>query len=158
MSTNLFLPAHLSSSQPCVTILLQRGPQSLLPVPVPRCSMLRHCCPTCTLHAPRPAQPSQRWRQCMPASAQEAEVHRLFWQRKHPSSMLPLRPATRLYPTFATTARRTFASTARIMAAKQEWLIILPDHAGALEQRMKVRPYVVVLQSPRDRDAKQMQD
>ena len=28
------------------------------------------------------------------------------------------------------------------MAPKQEWMVILPDHAGALEKRMEVRPSV----------------
>ena len=37
---------------------------------------------------------------------------------------------------------RTLATTAIAMAPKQEWMIIVPDHAGALEKRMEVRPYV----------------
>lgn len=60
--------------------------------------------------------------------------------------MLPLRSlkatgriASSLPP--PTTARRPLTTT-RTMAAKQEWLIIVPDHAGVLEKRMEVRPYI----------------
>ncbi|WPG98721.1 Hypothetical protein R9X50_00151500 [Acrodontium crateriforme] len=35
--------------------------------------------------------------------------------------------------------KRQFSATA-IMPATQEWMVILPDHAGVLEKRMKVRP------------------
>jgi hypothetical protein len=35
---------------------------------------------------------------------------------------------------------RTFTNTSRIMAPKQEWMAIIPDHAGALAKRMEVRP------------------
>lgn len=67
--------------------------------------------------------------------------------------MLLFRPSTRLPSILQSRTPvhpRTFASNIRTMAAaaapaKQEWLIILPDHAGALEQRMKVRPYVYAL-------------
>lgn len=36
-------------------------------------------------------------------------------------------------------SKRSFTTTKAIMG-KQEWMIILPDKAGALEARMKVRP------------------
>lgn len=37
---------------------------------------------------------------------------------------------------------RTFTTTARIMAPKQEWLVILPDYTGKLAERNQVRAYV----------------
>ena len=59
------------------------------------------------------------------------------------STMLSsIRPAvTRTYPRLSSfVAQRTFTSTRSAMAAKQEWLIVIPDHAGVLEKRMEVRP------------------
>lgn len=41
-----------------------------------------------------------------------------------------------------TTAARAMASSST--AQKTEWLVILPDQAGALERRMSVRPYVLL--------------
>jgi hypothetical protein len=46
---------------------------------------------------------------------------------------LPLKP-------FLTT--RAFTTTTRIMAPKQEWLVILPDYTGKLAERNSVRAYV----------------
>ena len=46
----------------------------------------------------------------------------------------PLRP-------FLTT--RAFTTTARTMAPKQEWLVILPDYTGKLAERNSVRAYVL---------------
>jgi hypothetical protein len=37
---------------------------------------------------------------------------------------------------------RTFTTTTRIMAPKQEWLVILPDQSGKLAERNQVRAYV----------------
>ena len=45
---------------------------------------------------------------------------------------------------------RTLATTAIAMAPKQEWMIIVPDHAGALEKRMEVRPYVKTIKTRKD--------
>ncbi|KAL1584572.1 hypothetical protein WHR41_07056 [Cladosporium halotolerans] len=43
---------------------------------------------------------------------------------------------TAFRPLFAT---RTFTTTSRIMAPKQEWMAILPDYAGKLAERNQVR-------------------
>jgi hypothetical protein len=51
-----------------------------------------------------------------------------------------LRTITPLKP-FLTT--RAFATTARTMAPKQEWLVILPDYTGKLAERNQVRAYVL---------------
>jgi hypothetical protein len=40
---------------------------------------------------------------------------------------------------------RTFTTTTRIMAPKQEWLVILPDQSGKLAERNQVRAYVLDL-------------
>jgi hypothetical protein len=40
---------------------------------------------------------------------------------------------------------RTFTTTTRTMAPKQEWLVILPDQAGKLAERNQVRAYVLDL-------------
>lgn len=65
--------------------------------------------------------------------------------RHFPSPFLPLRPFT------STTTRASRMSEPRILKMplttappkppppKHEWLIILPDHAGALQKRMSVR-------------------
>lgn len=39
---------------------------------------------------------------------------------------------------------RTFTTTTRIMAPKQEWLVILPDYTGKLAERNQVRAYVLL--------------
>lgn len=36
---------------------------------------------------------------------------------------------------------RAFTATSRIMAPKQEWMVILPDYADKLAERNKVRTY-----------------
>ena len=41
--------------------------------------------------------------------------------------------------TIAATSRSSFTTTARTMAPKQEWMVILPDYAGKLAERTKVR-------------------
>lgn len=51
-----------------------------------------------------------------------------------------IRP-TRLIPFRLPTSLRTLSTTAT-MAQKHEWIVILPDNAGALEKRMSVRQYV----------------
>jgi hypothetical protein len=38
---------------------------------------------------------------------------------------------------------RTFTTATRIMAPKQEWLVILPDQSGKLAERNQVRAYVL---------------
>ena len=60
---------------------------------------------------------------------------------KHMSFLraLPLKP-------FLTT--RAFTTTARTMAPKQEWLVILPDYTGKLAERNQVRAYVLNLRNP----------
>jgi hypothetical protein len=47
-----------------------------------------------------------------------------------------------LKPFFLTTTIRAFTTTARTMAPKQEWLVILPDYTGKLAERNSVRAYV----------------
>lgn len=37
---------------------------------------------------------------------------------------------------------RTFTTTTRIMAPKQEWMVILPDYTGKLAERNQVRACV----------------
>jgi hypothetical protein len=51
----------------------------------------------------------------------------------------PLKP-------FLNTTRAFTTTTARTMAPKQEWLVILPDYTGKLAERNQVRAYVHVLQ------------
>jgi hypothetical protein len=48
-----------------------------------------------------------------------------------------LRTLSPLTKPFLTT--RAFATTARTMAPKQEWLVILPDYTGKLAERNQVR-------------------
>ena len=54
----------------------------------------------------------------------------------------------RTIPQFVQTLRSpSIIKAARSMSSsntptKHEWIVILPDHAGALEHRMKVRQYV----------------
>lgn len=38
---------------------------------------------------------------------------------------------------------RSFATTTRIMAPKQEWMVILPDYTGKLAERNQVRAYAI---------------
>jgi hypothetical protein len=47
-----------------------------------------------------------------------------------------------------TLAIRTFTTTTRTMAPKQEWLVILPDQSGKLAERNQVRAYVIALKPP----------
>ena len=56
-----------------------------------------------------------------------------------------LRTISTLKP-FLTT--RAFTTTARTMAPKQEWLVILPDYTGKLAERNSVRAYVLNLTKP----------
>lgn len=48
----------------------------------------------------------------------------------------------RLAPLRPFAAIRTFTTTTRIMAPKQEWMVILPDYSGKLAERNQVRAYV----------------
>lgn len=62
-----------------------------------------------------------------------------YQSHKHMSILRTLSP---LKP-FLTT--RAFTTTARTMAPKQEWLVILPDYTGKLVERNSVRAYVLNL-------------
>lgn len=51
---------------------------------------------------------------------------------------------TRSATTRISNFQRHFTCTPLTMG-KQEWIAILPDNAGALEARMKIRPYVNII-------------